>query len=222
MPLTQLAILGGVITLMLMMFFTGIQLSALSHNPAPSLVQLVDGQVLQVGAAQANSREPAVISRLVHQWATLTYNSSGKLPNGDADPGIDVGDNQKVTTASWEAAFVLSDDFRREFLKGMAELMAKIPAYQVFQGQKQTVLKLDEQLSPRSIGSGKWEVDLISHLLVLDVGQPLGEPVTINKKIFLRAVPPPLYPLKYALSVLQRAVYALRETGLEIFLIEDL
>lgn len=207
---------------MLMVFFTGIQLSALSHEPPPSLVQLVNGEVLQVGAKPANSREPAVISRLVHQWGTLTYNWSGKLPNGDSDPGIDIDSGQKVTTAVWEAAFVLSDDFRREFLKGMAGLMAKIPAYQVFQGQKQTVLKLDEELSPRSIGPGKWEVDLISHLLVLDVGQPIGDPVTINKKIFLRAVPPPLYPLKDALSALQQAVYALRTTGLEIYLIQDL
>lgn len=223
-PLTQLAILAIAILLLLMVFYMGMQLSALARKPPPSLVQLVDGQVLQVAPAPTDYREPGVVSRVAQEWETLTYNWSGKLPNGKADPGINIGKGKKVTTATWDAAFLLSEDFRREFLQGIAEIVPP----EIFECpdrgvcQLQTVLQIDQLLPPKPIGQGQWSVDSIGHLIAFNLSQPIGEPMPINKRIRLKAIPPPRYPLEKGLSPLQQAAYHLRKAGVEIFLIEDI
>lgn len=207
-------------------FFNGVQANILVRKPVPVLVQLVDGRALKVAPEEALHREPQVIDRLVREWSTLTLNWSGKFPNGDPDRGMNVGGGKKIPTSPWVASFILSEDFRSGFLKYLAENWVK-PG--VFEGQIQTALQVEQIRQPKSVIDkqgrplpGHWQVEMVANLLEFDLAQPIGTPSTFNKRLFLRAVPPPLYPLIDTGSEIQKAVYKLRQAGLEIYHIEDL
>lgn len=228
LPLFVLVTLLIQVLLLLMIFFQGNQLQQLVNKPAPSLVQMIDGRVTQVSTEQANYRSPMVIQQLVNQWAMMTYTWSGKLPVADAtqarqpldDPGIPIDNNGKLPTAAAHAAFLITDEnnFRREFLKKLSSLVPQ----GVFSGNQQTVLRISQILPPQQIGQGRWDVNVYAYMEVLDVSQPVGNPIKINQKISLRAVPPPRYPLPNGLSTLQQAIYRLGEAGLEIVQIENI
>lgn len=226
LPLFVLATLAIQVVLLLMLFFQGSQLERLAKSPAPSLVQMVDGKVVSVSAKEASYRSDAVIEQTVNAWANLTYTWSGKLPNATGnleaikDPGIKVVGNKKVPTTTANAAFLISDDnnFRREFLANIANL---VPS-EIFYGGQQTVLQISNILPPQSTGVGTWDVNLYAYMQVLDVEQPIGNPIKINQKISLRAVPPPRHPLENGLSPLQQAIYRIGEAGLQIYQIENL
>lgn len=226
LPLFVLATLVIQGVLLLMLFFQGSQLQKLANLPAPSLVQMVDGKVVQVSPKEATYRSDPVIQQTVNAWANLTYTWSGRLFTTDKklepprDPGIKVADNKKVPTTTANAAFLISDDnnFRREFLAKVANL---VPS-EVFYGSQQTVLQISNILPPQPTGAGMWDVNLYAYMQVLDLQQPVGDPIKINQKISLRAVPPPRYPLQNGLSPLQQAIYRLGEAGLQIYQIENL
>ena len=217
LPLFLLAMFFIQVLLLLLVFFNGVQISKIANRPAPALVQLIDGQVLKVAPAAANHRESVVIDRLVREWATLTMNWSGRFPNGEPDPGVDVG-NGKAPSSAWVASFVLSEDFRGGFIKQIAQM---VPTG-VFEGRTQTVLQIEHISWPQLLSPGQWQVNIVANLLTIDLAKPIGQPIEFNKQIFLQAVPPPLYPLSDGGSELQKAVYKLRQAGLEIFQIEDL
>lgn len=216
------------VLLMLMMFFQGSQLNQLANTAAKTMVQMVDGQVVEVSPAQADYRSPMVIKNLVNQWALLTYSWSGKLPTTNAqeiksplkDPGTTVG-TTKVPTATANAAFLITDenDFRRKFL----EKVGRLPILQgVFQGYQETVLRITDILPPEQIEVGRWNVNLYAYINVLERGDSIGDPIELNQKITLRAVPPPNYPLPSGLSPLQQTIYRLGTAGLLIEQIENL
>lgn len=226
LPLFVLTTLVIQVVLLLMLFFQGSQLERLAKLPAPSLVQMTDGKVVSVSAKEASYRSDTVIEQTVNSWALLTYTWSGKLPAADKklgfirDPGIKIGGNKKVPTSTANAAFLISDDnnFRREFLNNIANLVPP----EIFYGGQQTVLQISNILPPQSTGVGTWDVNLYSYMQVLDLEQPVGNPIKINLKISLRAVPPPHYPLDNELSPLQQAIYRLGEAGLQIYQIGNL
>lgn len=207
------------ILILLIVLFQGSQINALAHKPAPSLVQLVGGRVMQSTAAEANYRSPDVLRRLTKEWATFTFNWSGKLPNGDPDQGMEVGNNQKVTTPAWAASFMLSEDFRGQFLKTLAQMTPQ----EVFGGAKKTVLQFTRpEPQVREIGPGQWTVDFVANLLVFDSNQPIGNPVKTNKRIYIHTVPAPSFVLPEDASEYEQVVYKMREAGVEIYRVEDL
>jgi hypothetical protein len=226
LPLFLLAMFVLQVLLLLLVLFNGVQVTRIAAKPPPALVQLVDGRAIQATSVEDSlHRETPLIDRLVREWATLTMNWSGKFPNGKPDPGVDVGEG-KVPSSTWVASFVLSEDFRQGFLRYLAK---EIVPPEIFEGRTQTALQIEKISQAKPIKDeqgdeipGYWHLELVANLMVVDLSNPIGEPVPFNKTIFLRAVPPPLYPLEAKATEIQKAVYKLRESGLEIFKIEDL
>jgi len=204
--------------LLLLVLFQGVQLTRLQNQPPPSLVQMVDGRVLKVAAAPPHERSPQVLTRLVKQWATMTFNWSGQLPSGEADPGVEVKDDLKIPTAAWAASFLLSEDFRVGFLQSLADYTAA----GLFQPNQTAVLQFQPPLlEPETLAPGQWKVSFVANLLVFEGGQPLGQPTPINKTVYLRVAPQPEFALPEGASEIQKAVYAMRDSGLQIYQVED-
>ena len=219
--LVPLAMVASVLlqtAIALMVLFQGVQLNALLNRPAPSLVQLVDGRVLQTSPAERDYRTPEVLDKFVRDWIGLTYNWTGRLPEGSADPGVKIGRSEKVPTSTWVSSFALSESFRAAFLTGVSELVPD----GVWSGDREVVVQVEAILPPKALEAGEWQVDVVSNLLLFDLEQPVGHPIANNKSILLKAVPQPSQPLDEAASPLLRAVYELRQTGLQIQQISEL
>ena len=84
------------------------------------------------------------------------------------------------------------------------------------------MFRVSQILSPQQISACKWDVNLYGYMEVLERGLPLGEPIGLNQKISLEAVPPSIHPLPTALSPLQQTIYRLGVSGLTIKNIEEL
>lgn len=213
--------------LLFLIIFQGSQVNQLANSATKTMLQMVDGQVIQISSASACYRSPPVIQNLANSWALLNYTWSGKLTPTNAeevknplkDPGVAVG-TRKVPTSTANAAFLITDenDFRRKYLE---KISAIVPSG-VFQGYQETVLRVSQILSPKQLDACRWDVNLYGYMDILERGNSFGEPIAINQKITLRAVPSPNYPLPSNLSPLQQTIYRLGVAGLIIEKIEDL
>lgn len=215
------------IVLLLLIFFQGSQLNHLANAATKTMVQMADGQVIQVSSTDACYRTPVTIQNFVNSWALLNYTWNDKLPPANPeqvknpldDPGVVVGKN-KVPTASANAAFLITDenDFRRKYLQKLALLVPQ----GVFSGYQETVFRVSQVLSPQQVSACNWDVNLYGYMKVLERGNLLGEPIGLNQKISLEAVPPSIHPLPTALSPLQQTIYRMGISGLRIKNIEEL
>ncbi len=230
LPLVLLALLGLQSLLLLLLLFIGFKVSRLADAPRPTLVQLVDGQAVKARPVDASFREPLVIDRFIKEWLQLSFNWSGQLPDGSPDPGVAITGG-KIPTSLWTASFALSQDFRRGFLQFIATEL--LPRRTTIGRQLQQVIVLSHvsQARPTLDRHGKpipgdWSVAVVGHWLRFSDRNYEGEPIPFNKRIYLRAVSPPLTPLTRGSSpqalALEQAVYRLREAGLEIYSLEDL
>ncbi len=201
--------------------------SNLSKKEPPSLVQLEDGKSVKTIPLGSRERTPQVITRFVFDTITLLMNASGNLSattpeetnKPKADPGIDVnvvGGRGKVTTGAWQASYALSSDFRKEFLK----LLADITPQGVFKGTTSVVLTPLDIQPPVKIADGKWKVKMIANLTILDQGDNLGEVIPFNKEIFVQAVEAPTPPVQ--VTGLAAVIYGVRSAGLEIYALRDI
>ncbi len=216
-----------IITLVLLLLLYG-SYSKLSKKEPPSLVQLQDGKSITVIPLGSKERTPQVIMRFVNDTMTLMMNASGTLPattledarQPKIDPGIDIhsiaNGRGKVTTAAWQASTALSEDFRKEFLK----LLADTTPQGVFKETTQIVLTPLSIQPPVKIAEGKWKLKLIANLTVFDKGNNLGDVIPFNKEIFVQAVEAPEPPVQ--MTGLAAVIYAVRSSGLEIYAIRDI
>jgi hypothetical protein len=212
----------SVLVVQLLLFFS---YSSLSKKPVPTLVQLADGNAITVAPLGSKERSPEVITKFVSKSLTMLMSWSGTVP-GDTegakpipDPGVDIqagGVRSKVTTPTYQAAFALSEDFRKEFL---AEL-GKLTPSSVFAGTVKVVFVPLEVQKPIQIEPGKWKIPVISNLLVLDQSDITGKAIPFNKEIYVRAVEVPEF--QPGLSGIGLAVQQMRASGLEIYAIRDL
>lgn len=218
LPLFVLVSITLQFLLLLLLLFQGVKVNALANQPAPSLVQMVNGKTLKVAATDPEYRSPEVLKRLVKQWATMTFNWSGQLPSGKTDPGVKINDDLKVPTAAWAASFTMSEDFRTGFLKGLAQYIPQ----GIFEERKKTVLQFEPpSLEPVEIEQGKWKLSFVANLLVFEGGNALGNAMPVNKTVYLRTVPQPQFPLEKGASEVQKAVYSMRDSGLQIYKVEE-
>jgi hypothetical protein len=157
---------------------------------------------------------------------TMLLSASGKLPPTADKPNVQTVDagitirlpnqtERKVSTSTWQASFALSEDFRASALQGISELM--VP--EAFTGQAQVVLIPQTVSEPEKIGEGQWKVNMIANLVTIAAGNPQGITVPFNKEIFLRAVDTP--PPSDVTTPLQKAVYQVRSSGIEIYGMRD-
>lgn len=202
-----------------------------SRKPAPALVQLVDGRPVRVASIGDQERIPEVVRRFVSETLVLMFNWNGTLPpttpeeerNPRPDEGIKVnadgaGSGQLVTTASWQASFALSENFRPEFLA----LLAQLTPRQVFARSMESVLIIRDISEPEQIEVGKWKVEVIADRVLFDRSNQQGNAIKFNREIYVQAVPQPLSPLGDKASDLEKTIYSIRQAGLEIYAMREL
>jgi hypothetical protein len=206
----------------LLLFFS---YSNLSKKPVPTLVQLASGEAIATSTLGNKERSPEVISKFVSKTMTMLMSWSGTISGENTgtdslpDPGIDIqipGGKGKVTTPTFQAAFAISEDFRKEFLGALAVLTPS----NVFAGTVKVVFVPLEIQKPIQIAEGKWKVIVVSNLLVLDQSDIAGKTIPFNKEVYIRAVEVPEFQPN--LTGIMLAVQQARLSGLEIYAIRDL
>lgn len=230
-PIFVLATLLCQAGILLITLFELVLTHRLANRPTPNLVQLVDGRAIQVTPQEYLDRSPQTIRRFVNETMTLMFSWSGTLPPATVeeakapqpDPGVAVNSqgagSKKVATATWQASFALSEDFRKSFVTKMADLTPQ----DIFQGQgNQGLLVIRRVSEPQVVEEGGWKVALVSNLVLFSRQDQVGNAVPFNKEIFIRAVDPPALPLEEQSSGLEQIVYRTRQAGLEIYAIRDL
>jgi hypothetical protein len=225
LPLFVLGTLALQGLLLALALINAARIHTLAQKPVPSLVQLADGHSIRTEAVDPNQRTPEVIRQfvktalgLMFTWnaqPSSTASATGNPPAPDRGVPIDHG---RVATTSWQASFALSEDFRTAFL---AQVAAMTPA-DVFSGSAQSVFTIETLSDPRPLEAGAWQVDMVANLLIFDPTHPEGFAIPLNKSLFVQAVEPATDPLPEDSTPLQKAVYRLRENGLEITEIRDL
>ena len=222
------------ILILVVLILEGAWLSRISRKPPPSLVQLVDGRVVRVAPMESFDRTPETIKTFVGQTMVLMFNWSGTLPPDSLpgqknvpkpDPGVPIKTKEivgsgaeKVTTASWEASFALSETFRSEFLQKLATLTPR----GVFSGGTQVMLLVTHLSEPQQLKPGQWKVKMVANLLTFEQGDNKGSAIPFNKDVYVHAIDTPLLPLPDGVSSLHRTAYQVRQSGLEIYAIRDL
>jgi len=201
------------------------KMNIIASTKTPTLVELVDGTSARVKPTAYNERTPQSISVFVGRTMTglLSWNTVLKtLPDGEdpankqqVDPGVQLGE-RKVTTATWQAGFGLSEDFRQPFLKEISNLTPQ----DVFNGKTQSLLIVRHLSEPQQLRAGRWKQDLVANLVLFENGNQVGKGIAFDKTIFIRAVDTPLPPLNATET--QLAAYRARKDGFEIFKIQDL
>ncbi|MDJ0696933.1 hypothetical protein [Mastigocoleus sp. MO_188.B34] len=201
------------------------QLSQL-QSKSPTLVELDDGSSIRVSDIGDKNRSAKAIvnftgSNLVSllSWNALPkiVNNSGINKKLELDKGIEVGDKgKKVTTEVWKSSFSLSEDFREDFLKELAELVPE----EIFTGNVQSALIVRHISQPSKLGEGEWSLDLVANLVFFSHGDEVNRAISFNKKIFVRAIDTPALPNNP--SEAQKVAYKVRKAGMEIFKIQDL
>jgi hypothetical protein len=215
----------GILNLLLLLGLF-VSMNRLSQKAPPSLVQTVDGRSLVTNAMESKERTPIVIRRFTIDTLTMLLSASGKLPPTADKPNVQTIDagiairlpnqtERKVSTSTWQSSFALSEDFRASALQGISELM--VP--EAFTGQAQVVLIPQTLSEPEKIGEGQWKVNMIANLVTIAAGNPQGITIPFNKEIFLRAVDTP--PPSDVSTPLQKAIYQVRSSGIEIYGMRD-
>jgi hypothetical protein len=223
LPLFALGTLGIQGVLLLLTLGQSNSLAQMSEKQTPTLVQLEDGKAVRVGTMDYNDRTPQTIRRFVGDTMIMLMNWSGTLPptspeesrNPKPDPGVSLG-TKKVAQATWQAGFALSEDFRGEFLKLVADLMSQ----EVFKGNAQAVFVINYISNPTKVENGKWKMSMVANLIIFSKGDNAGKAIAFNKEIFVRSVEAPRIPA--GASELEKAIYQVRQSGLEIYAIRDL
>jgi hypothetical protein len=197
---------------------------AVASKKPPTLVQAVDGRSIVVNSMESRDRTPIVIRKFVGDALMLLLSASGKLPaSGDKpgviDPGVPIQlpnhGQAKVATSAWQSSFALSEDFRPAALESIASLTN--PA--TFSGQAQTMLVMQYVSDPEKVAEGQWKVNIIANLVTVTGTDSKGSSVRFNKEVYLRSIDAPLP--SDAATPLEKAVYTIRQSGLEIYAMKD-
>lgn len=231
LPLSVLIGIGLQSLVLLLLLGNSLGLNAIAHKPVPSLVQLVDGKSIATEPIDPNQRTPEVVHQFVKSALGMMFTWNTKVqantdnaasPQTITDQGVQLngedGSSGRVTTSSWQASFALSDDFRSQFLLQIA----KMTPSEVFSGNAQSVLSLESIADPKPVSDGQWQVDVVANLLIFDSQYPQGHAIPFNKSIFVSAIEPTLAPLPDSATPIQKAVYTMRQSGLEITEMQDI
>lgn len=231
-PIVFMGTLGlqAINTLFLLLVTIG--LFCIAFKPAPNLVELTDGKAVQVTAQDHLKRNNETIHRFISDFINLMFSWTGTLPPDSIeaakaplpDPGVALNrtkDNTKIATSAYQAAFALSEDFRKPFLESVAditpqELFAVNRTNGIFPTQVLPIIKYISDPIPSK--PGVWTVNIIANLAIFNDQNKLGKVIPFNKEISLRAVIPPLKPGE---SQLEKEIFNIRKAGLEIFAIRD-
>lgn len=205
----------------------------IAGRPAPTLVQLATGESVSVVPIGSKERTPEAIQKFVKDTMAMTFNWNGTIPNPDPNnPGSRIPDegirvrtsdsqNGRITTPAYEALFAFENQFREEF----TGIVAGLTPDAIFRQSGQVAFVPLQVSPPVEVAQGQWKVTVISNLVFIRQGQPVGETVPFNKDVFVRAIEPP--SLEYLSSdqivneSLASTVARIRTSGLEITAMTD-
>lgn len=210
-----LSIFVGLQTLLVL--FLSVKVNNLATRKT-TFVQLVDGRAVAIREEAVTYRTPDLVKNVARQWTILTWTWDSKLPGtSKPDVGQKIGSNRLPTTA-YLASFLLQgktkssgSSFREESRKAIAELT---PAG-VFSGNTRSTILISYVSEPRTIAPGRYEVDMVATRNVIDQSGQIEE-IPFNRTFTLEAVDIPRSPLGKDATDVERAVYNVREAGLEI------
>lgn len=210
-----LSIFVGLQTLLVL--FLSVKVNNLATRKT-TFVQLVDGRAVAIREEAVTYRTPDLVKNVARQWTILTWTWDSKLPGtSKPDAGQKIGSHRLPTTA-YLASFLLQgktkssgSSFREESRKAIAELT---PAG-VFSGNTRSTILISYVSEPRTIAPGRYEVDMVATRNVIDQSGQIEE-IPFNRTFTLEAVDIPRSPLGKDATDVERAVYNVREAGLEI------
>lgn len=231
--LLALGSLGLNLLVLLILLWQQLAIVTLSRKPPPIYLETVDGRTIKAAAMSSKYRDPKIVKQFAETTMTMLVSASNEIPleNGKTvkDEGVEVGNNSKVTQAAWSAAFAVTPDFRKQLLQQIAPMQER-----VFSGDTQLALELSQTSDPQEVKdvntastgepSGKWTVDIMASVKVLRIGAnnryTVVEEIPFNQRIFICTTPFPVTP--ETATTLQKAVAAMRSSGLEIYFARDL
>lgn len=201
----------------LLVLFLSVKVNDLATRKT-TFVQLVDGRAVAIREAAGTYRTPDLVKNVVRQWTILTWTWDSKLPGtSKPDAGQKVGNN-RLTTTAYLASFLLQgktqphgSSFRAESRNAIAALT---PAG-VFSGSTRSTILISYISEPRTVAPGRYEVDMVATRNVIDQSGQIEE-IPFNRTFVLDAVDIPQSPLGKDATDVERAVYNVREAGLEI------
>ena len=100
--------------------------------------------------------------------------------------------------------------------------MAQLTPATIWNGKTQVHIEFVQIGEPKAIDKGKWQVSLVSNLIIRSPQNPSGHAISFNKVFFVRAVDTPPLPLPDEATPLQQAAHQIRLSQLEIYKIVDL
>ena len=220
---------GGTLLIQLLLFGA---FAKLASKPAPSLVQLSNGDAIAVTAQDSKAREPETIKRFVADSLILLMSWHNQLPaqrdaNGtllppSPDPGMSLdvgGKTMRVTSPAYQASYAFEESFREELIA----LLASSTPQAVFTGQVQTLLSFQAITEPEELEPGRWQLSVVGNLIQSKVGTAQTQHQPFNRKIIVRAIETPALPEEGELATaLALAVHSVRQSGLEIESMEAL
>lgn len=201
----------------LLIFGNILRLTKISQNQL-ALVQLEGGKSIVAYKTDPYDRTPASIKHYVKEVFGLLFTWNQNLATGDTRKGVKLSDGSQVTVSSWEASYAISETFRTSFLKAIAELTPN----EVFSGKAQSILTFQHISEPTVVDRGKWKLDLVANLLIITSKHPEGIIIPFNKVVIIEAIEVTDDPIPEATSAIQKAVYNVKEKGLQIIEIRDL
>ncbi|MDF5731363.1 MAG: hypothetical protein PUP92_26010 [Rhizonema sp. PD38] len=225
-----IAVLAGanIVSVLLQFVNFGIGSSINRHVKGMTVVQLQDGSISPAKFVGPNERDDKTIKRFVSNNMITMFAGNGIIEateNGEnitkPDKGVEIetekGGRRKIPTQAWSAAFSLSENqnFRASFLKKLAEIVPD----GVFTGECQVSLVTRHISEPRKIKDGVWEVDYIATLVNFERDKNQGKAIAFNKTITVEAIDTPKLPAQP--TELDKRIYSVRESGLEITQIVD-
>jgi hypothetical protein len=199
----------------------------IAKKPAPSLVQLSNGEAIKVQAIGGQERSLEVVQRFATESLILLMSWTSELPgtNGDnkaVDPGALVktqAGEKRITTSTFQASFTLTENLRDEMVK----LLAEMTPPEVFSGNVKTTLKFQHVTIPTLIAQGKWKIVVVGTLLKYQRGRGDVTKVPFNKELIVQAIDTPALPKDGKFSnELETLVYTIRQAGLEIVSMKDI
>lgn len=201
------------------LFFLSFAVTTLAKRPLPSLVQLTNGEVINVAPVGNRERSRAVLQRFVVE--TLT-----NLMTWDSKPqqSVTITLNSKpfsVPITVWRASFAFDESFRSSFLQELVGLVN--PLIAKAGSNFKTAITFDTLTIPKKLEDGVWEVSVVADVVVLGTGT--SERLPFNKTLKIKAVDTPTYDMVRDVlekNDLQRDIFLGRQYGLVITEMKDL
>jgi hypothetical protein len=211
--LLQLIVLGNVVSI--------------AKKPAPSLVQLSDGQAIKVKAIGSTDRSLEVVQNfttdsliMLMSWTNEVPAIKGQAKTTDQGFLVKTKTGEKlITLGTFQASFVFSDQLRDELVKILAEMTPP----DVFKGTTKTTLKFQQVTIPAPIDQGKWRINVVGTLIQYQLGRGDTLKIPFNKEVIVRSINTPSLPAGGKFSnELEAVVYNIRQAGLEITSMKDM